>query len=124
MCRSVDPPVPAVNPTSTFGGTVTAASSRCVPSTFTTTWPGLTDTSTWWVALRRPATVALAGYWRRPLAYDVDTPTKLFDGSPVFCHVSRATATPAIPPKPRPPPGAPTVVGAVLELASAKVMPS
>ena len=47
-------------------------------------------------------------------------PTKLLDGSAVFCQVSRDSAIPAIPEKPSPPPVTPRAVGWV-ELASARV---
>src|SRR5262245_27265209 len=52
-------------------------------------------------------------------------PMKLFDGSPVLCQVSRATATPRMLAKPSPAPGAPTAVGAVTDAsANASVIPS
>src|SRR5436305_13695951 len=50
-------------------------------------------------------------------------PTKLFDGSPVFFHVSKDTANPWIPESPSPPPLLPKAVGLVT-LASARVMVS
>src|SRR5690242_17421184 len=55
----------------------------------------------------------------------VATPTKLLDGSPVFCHVSSETATPVRPENPSPPPVTPRAVGAfTLASASANVSPS
>src|SRR5579859_2924743 len=52
-------------------------------------------------------------------------PTKLFDGSFVFFHVSKDTANPWIPEKPSPPPLLPRAVGLVtLASASVKVIPS
>jgi len=55
----------------------------------------------------------------------VAMPTKFAAGSPVFCHVSKDTATPVMPEKPSPPPLLPSAVGFVT-LASARtnVMPS
>jgi len=49
-------------------------------------------------------------------------PTKLFDGSLVFFHVSKDTAIPSIPENPSPPPLFPKAVGLVsLALARVKV---
>ena len=47
-------------------------------------------------------------------------PTKLLDGSAVFCQVSSETAIPVIPENPSPPPLSPSAVGFVT-LASARV---
>src|SRR5579864_53824 len=52
-------------------------------------------------------------------------PTKLLEGSLVFCQVSSDTAKPVIPENPSPPPLLPNAVGWVtLASASVKVMPS
>src|SRR5579864_8024733 len=52
-------------------------------------------------------------------------PTKLFDGSLVFCQLSKDTAIPSIPENPSPPPLLPSAVGCVsLAFASVNVMPS
>jgi hypothetical protein len=59
--------------------------------------------------------------------YPVAIPTKLLDGSALFqfCQVSSATATPAIPAYPNPPPAAPNAVGFVTDAsASTNANPS
>src|SRR5690349_7257793 len=87
----------------------------------------LVVTVTWCTLLRSAGTAVLVATYFRPCWAElvVAMPTKLFDGSPVFFHVSKDTAIPSIPENPSPPPLFPKAVGLVsLALARVKVIPS
>src|SRR6188768_2716483 len=97
MWRSAWPPVPALKPSSTWLGRLTAVSSTWLPATLTCSRPLTTWTSTGTgPAFSRVGMAVLVDSQVRPLALPpLAMPTKLPDGSAVpLSNVSSATARP------------------------------
>src|ERR1700756_3545710 len=101
------PPLPPLKPTSTFDGSVTACVRTATLSIDTVIVPADIETCTWCVAGRSAGTFFVV---TTPLgAPRFERPTK-FVGVPGW-YVTRATAHPGMPVKPRPEPLVPIELG-------------